>query len=911
MYNAHIRFYMISRTPEMFELIKKMTAPESFTYEFTESDKVESALAAAANVIFADVRGGDANKELKTLVSARVGKNKIIVIADKEQTDIVAEYFSEIDDLWTGPLSEKELEFRFRRWQDNIKMLADFWQTSQYLEATINGIPNLIWYKDKDGVHEKVNDSFCRTVNKTKDDVQGKRHAYIWDVEEDDPACIESENRVMSEEITLVSEETIMTGEGTRLLTTYKSPLYDFDGSVMGTVGVAIDVTKERAYEQELLMQNHTLETIFTAMDCGVMRHTLDGSKILNINAAALKILGYKSREELMEKGFNMIAPSVVDADKEKLRERIKTLENPGDIVSVEYSVQHDDGEIIHVMGSVKLLEENGQRLYQRFLFDSTEHKLEEEKNDRRQMELVHALGIDYNLICVFDLDTGKGNAVRIGECRKGLLDSLFSDELSAKNIENYIDTCVYEDDRDMLRRAICFERLKSELAEKKTYYVNYRTFCENSIRYFQVKAVRAGLWEEDHSIVIGFRSVDEETRGEMEKKSVLEEALQQANKANKAKTAFLSNMSHDIRTPMNAIIGFTTLAINHIDKKEQVEAYLRKIMTSGSHLLGLINDILDMSHIESGKIHLDEKPCRMPEILHGLKSIVQADADAKQLKLNIDASGVLDETIYCDKLRLNQVLLNLMSNAIKYTDAGGRINLKVTEKDGAPAGYANYEFVIKDTGIGISREFIKHIFEPFERERNSTISGIQGTGLGMAITKSIVDMMNGRIKVESEVGVGTEVTVLLTFRIHTDESIPEAESSVRDRKTLRTGRILLTEDNELNQEIAEEILTEAGFTVEIAGNGRIAVDMLENSDPDYYQLVLMDIQMPIMDGYEATKAIRKLEDKRLSTIPIVAMTANAFEEDKQAALRYGMNAHITKPIDIDVLLETLDKMMR
>lgn len=430
-------------------------------------------------------------------------------------------------------------------------------------------------------------------------------------------------------------------------------------------------------------------------------------------------------------------------------------------------------------------------------------------------------------------------------------------------------------------------------------------------MRYFQVKAVRSGTWEENHTIVIGFRSVDEETRGEMEKKSVLEEALQQANKANRAKTAFLSNMSHDIRTPMNAIIGFTTLAVKHIDSREQVETYLQKIMTSGNHLLGLINDILDMSHIESGKIHLDEKPCSLSEILGGIRSIVQADADAKQLGLHIDASGVEDDMFYCDKLRLNQILLNLLGNAIKYTNAGGQIGLKITEKQGAPAGCANYEFRIKDTGIGISKKFLEHIFEPFERERNSTISGIQGTGLGMAITKSIVDMMNGLIKVESQVGVGTEVTVLLTFRIHDEESAVMTDKETKSERTLRIGRILLTEDNELNQEIAEEILTEAGFTVEIAENGKRAVEMIKNSEPGYYQLILMDIQMPVMDGYQATKAIRKLADKELASIPIVAMTANAFEEDKQAALRYGMNAHITKPIDINILFDTLDKMMR
>ena len=270
-------------------------------------------------------------------------------------------------------------------------------------------------------------------------------------------------------------------------------------------------------------------------------------------------------------------------------------------------------------------------------------------------------------------------------------------------------------------------------------------------MEYYQMKAVQAGEWPESRSIVLGFCSVDEEIRREMEQKNLLEDALLQANRANKAKSTFLSNMSHDIRTPMNAIVGFTALAIAHIDRREQVEEYLKKIMTSGNHLLSLINDVLDMSRIESGKMHLEEKPCRLPDILNGLRNIVQTDVRAKQLELYIDTVDVVDEDIYCDKLRLNQVLLNLLSNCVKYTAAGGMISMRIMEKAGAPDGYANYEFSIRDTGIGMSEEFVSHIFEPFEREKTSTVSGIQGTGLGMAITKNIVDMMNGSIEVQKQ----------------------------------------------------------------------------------------------------------------------------------------------------------------
>ncbi|MBD5136761.1 MAG: response regulator [Lachnospiraceae bacterium] len=1050
MYHCHINFYLTGHQCRVFDIIKGMSPLEHFTHEFFESDKPDKTLTAKANVILADLHDVDVKENLQILISGKNKDTELILLAEKNQIELVADDLSEINDIWTMPVSDEEIKFRFLRWQQTYKMSKDYWQTSQYLESTINNNPNLIWYKDKDGIHEKVNDSFCKTVNKTKNQVEGRGHAYIWDVDHDDPACIESELEVMNKKKTCVSEETIKAGDGMKLLTTYKSPLYDLDGSVMGTVGVAIDITQERAYEQEIIKKNHTLETIFTNMDCGVIRHTVDGSRIYSINSAALKILGYETQEELMATGFDMIAQSVVDEDKEKLRQSIEKLKKEGDSISVEYRVQHADGEILDVMGNVKLLKENGELVYQRFLLDCTTQKQQEKKermeNEKRQMELVQALGIDYNLVCFLDLDTGIGSPIRLVDCENHVLGSIFNVSRSLKeSIECYIQTCVYEEDKEIMRQATSDEWLKKELTENKVYHINYRTLCYSKMRYFQMKAVRAGEWKSSHGIVLGFRSVDEEIRDEMEKQSQLEEALLQANKANKAKSVFLSNMSHDIRTPMNAIVGFTNLAINHIDHKERVGEYLEKIKTSGNHLLNLINDVLDMSRIESGKIHLDEKPCSLQDIVHGLCNIVQADVDAKKLKLDIDTINVPDNEIYCDKLRLNQVLLNLLSNSVKYTEEGGTVSMWITEKSGAPEGYVNYEFHIKDTGIGMSKEFVSHIFEPFERERNSTISRIQGTGLGMSITKNIVDMMNGTVEVESEQGVGTEITVFFTFRLHSGEkkhqTIPELEncralvvnsdinicesisymlrqigmraewtvsgeeavqhtrqaiicndeygvyiidsqltdiSGIEVTKRIReekdgdmpvvvltacdksviekeakeagvtafcgkplflsdirnclysiineneikekdisnetekidSGRILLAEDVELNQEIAEAILGEAGFKTEIAENGRIAVEMIKNSEPGYYQLILMDIQMPEMNGYEATMEIRKLEDEELASIPIIAMSANAFEEDRQEALKCGMNGHIAKPIDVENLFDTLSKVL-
>lgn len=1049
MYHCHLRIYFIGKKFELSAPLKEMVPPEAFTYEFLESEMPQKDMTAGADVIFADLQDENAAETARTLCMWKKSESELIVLAKGEQVEGLSEIMPDISDIWTLPMCVQELHFRYKRWQQESKLRRDYWQTDHYLDAAINNSPNLVWYKDKDGVHEKVNDSFCATVNKTKDQVQGRKHAYIWDVEQDDPACIESERIVMETQKTCIAEETIQTGEGLRTLSTYKSPLYDLDGSVMGTVGVAVDVTKERAYAKELLRKNQTLETLFMTIDCGMMCHSLDGSRIISINPAALEILGYKSEEELIRGGFDLISSTVSDDDKKRLEEKIRSLKNPGDSVSTEYSVRHTNGEIRHIMGNVKLIEENGERFYQRYLLDCTEQKVKEERErketEKRQMELIYALSAEYNLVCAFDLKTGRGTAIRIGECENDLLASIFSGELVLEDcIEKYIQMGVYEEDKDLLRQAASRERLEEVLSTKLIHFVNFRTVCCGRMRYFQMKAARAEDWEENRGIVLGLRSVDEETKKAREKSELLEDALAQANRASKAKSTFLSNMSHDIRTPMNAIIGFTTLAVTHINNKSQVEEYLKKIMSSGNHLLSLINDILDMSHIESGRIHLEEEPCSLPDILHELRNITQGDVHAKQIDLYMDAVDIRHEEICCDKLRLNQILLNLLGNAIKYTTAGGMVSLKVVEKAETLAGYANYEFHIKDTGIGMSEEFVSRIFEPFERERNTTISGIQGTGLGMAITKNIVDMMNGTIRVKSKQGVGTECIVSLALRLgcgervrqdipelkgfralvvdddfntcdsvsamlqeigmraewtlsgreavlrtrqavmredpyfvyvidwllpdmngvevarrirkETGEDVPiivltaydwsDIEEEAREagvtafcskplfyselhrclnsivstdkimkteeeeEKKIYSGRILLAEDNELNQEIAVMILEEAGFTVEVAGNGQEAVEMLQNADPGYYQIVLMDIQMPVMDGYEATRVIRKLENREIALTPILAMTANAFEEDKQEALHNGMNGHIAKPIDIASLMETLEKIL-
>ncbi len=550
----------------------------------------------------------------------------------------------------------------------------------------------------------------------------------------------------------------------------------------------------------------------------------------------------------------------------------------------------------------------------------------------------------------------------------------------------------------------------------------------------------------DDIMVMVVSKEITEQVKKQREQTQALQDALLQAQHANKAKSTFLSNMSHDIRTPMNAIIGFTTIAVSHIDNKDQVRECLQKVLSSSNHLLSLINDILDMSRIESGKVQIKEQECNISEIMHNLVNIIQPQVKAKQLELFIDTFEVVNEDVIADALKLNQVFINLLSNAVKYTPAGGTVTFRIMQKTTFRHGYGDYIFTIKDNGIGMSPEFVEHIFEPFERETTVTQSGIQGTGLGMAITKNIIEMMSGTIKVESEMGKGSTFTVELSLKLqdveknaeqikelhglralvvdddfnicdsvskmlkqlgmraewttsgreaayrakiayeegdsyHTyiiDWQMPETSGIETARKirnavgeeapiiiltaydwtdieedaraagvtafcakplfmsdlksallaandligseekkaawTLAdfTGkRVLLVEDIELNREIAEVILLEAGFEVETAPDGTDAVEMVKKSDEYYYDAILMDVQMPIMDGYEATRTIRAMRREDVKTLPIIAMTANALEEDKEAALKNGMNAHIAKPLDMDVFIGVLSQFLK
>ncbi len=402
------------------------------------------------------------------------------------------------------------------------------------------------------------------------------------------------------------------------------------------------------------------------------------------------------------------------------------------------------------------------------------------------------------------------------------------------------------------------------------------------------------------------------------EQQLLLIDSLKQAEEGNRTKTTFLFNISHDVRTPMNAILGFAEIARSNIDDTDKLMDCIEKIQTSGKSLLHLIDNVLDMSKIKNGNVTLTADGCDLEECIETARDVLLPEIDKKNLTFRTDMSAVENKWVYCDKTRINHILLDLLNNAVKFNKQGGSILVTVSQKNCNIKEYADYEIHIKDTGIGMTKEFLSHIFEPFERERTSTMSGTQGVGLGMSITKNLVDLMGGTIQVFSEVDEGTEFVLKFTFKLHehermqTEQAQPELPSAGTAYAYDFSGkRLLLVEDNELNMEIASELLCSAGFEVETAQNGQIAVEMVQNSSVGYYDVILMDIQMPVMDGYQASRKIRSLERKDLAEIPIIALTANVLDEDKKKALSNGMNAHIAKPLDIKVMFEVLGNILQ
>ena len=670
-----------------------------------------------------------------------------------------------------------------------------------------------------------------------------------------------------------------------------------------------------------------------------------------------------------------------------------------------------------------------------------------DEKNKRlvKQRKAIYGLAREYSSVWLIDHKTLIGTLIQSDQDSEAMKIGFIENDGSYNyqdKIRDYAKLYVCDEYREEFIKKTDANTVLKEIELNATYRVVFKRLYRGKEEYYQLEFTKVDAVSSD--FIMAFKNVNTEFLKEKEKNEALRLALMSAQHANEAKTKFLNSISHDIRTPMNAIIGFTALARRDIDNKEKVKDYLKKITTSSDHLLSLINDVLDMSRIESGKMKIEEKEVHLPLVFHDIRTIMQPDIKSRGIDLFFDTLGVINEDVICDRLRLNQVMINLLNNAIKFTKPGGMVSVRLIQKPNAPNGYGDYEIHVKDNGIGMSKDFQEHVFEAFAREETSTVSKIQGSGLGMAITKNIVNLMNGTIEVKSEQNVGTEFILNFRFRLtsnpivykqierlqnvralvvdddmntccslsdmlgdmglRSDWSTSGKEAIVRtefainrndpygvyiidwsmpdingietvrrirkiinedtpiiimtaydysdieeearlagvtdfcskpifmselrevlakpfethvnkndkenDFSMLKGKKVLLAEDNKLNQEVAKELLTDAGLVIDVVEDGDLAVAKMRYAKENQYDLILMDIQMPRMDGFTAAKEIRTLSNPNIANIPIIALTADAFGETKKSAIEAGMNGHVVKPLNVNEILKTIKEVL-
>ncbi len=563
-------------------------------------------------------------------------------------------------------------------------------------------------------------------------------------------------------------------------------------------------------------------------------------------------------------------------------------------------------------MNTVKIKGKDGKTTFIMGMRDvdaEVRSQLKQTREMEMQREIIEGLGSEYFSVLLVDLKTNQVAVFRDeGEAGRRIADFCQDhNNCWSEIISNYAIELVSEASRSEFEEKLSLDYIKSQ---EKEYSLIYEYVTEAGIVYHQLRVAFVHKADGTIAAVIGTRNVDDLIKKERLQEMELQKAYVAAEAASKAKTDFLFNMSHDIRTPMNAIIGFTTLLEKHLDDKDAMQNYIAKIKTSNEFLLSLINNVLEMARIESGKESLDESHENVHEFLQSVFILFDSQMRGKGVQFSKSIKVKHPDVIF-DQTKMREILLNLLSNALKYTPPGETVKISLTELPQDLPEYATYQTIIEDTGIGMSEEFLPHIFEDFSREHSSTESKVSGTGLGTAIVKKLIELMKGTIEIESELGKGTKITFTMQHKIVETKKTRQIRKTIKQHRSEDfTGkRILLAEDNELNAEIAIAILEEAGFQVECAEDGIICIDMMEKASSDYYDLILMDIQMPNMNGYKATQIIRRLPDKKKATIPIVAMTANAFEEDRKNAFRVGMNGHIAKPIHVEELFSLLAEL--
>lgn len=665
-----------------------------------------------------------------------------------------------------------------------------------------------------------------------------------------------------------------------------------------------------------------------------------DDESIIYANRALIHIFACKTFKEFQEYTGNSFRGLVYSEDLEAVEQSIKNqIEcSDDDLDYVEYRIKDKDGNFrwIEDYGHFVHDDSVGDVFYV-FLTDATEKKLtqlreldslktqtyekdrkikkliEEYDKERklinqehlRRLEVIEGLSANYDSILYVDLDSNSVFPYRLSSRIVKQFDGKFVSREYTWFADDYVETWVHPDDRDGMRRIMAPEYIRKTFSQSNTYYQNFRCLKDGRTLYLQIRIVNVSDSKRASQVVIGYRNVDDEIKREMEHNQALEDALKTARKAEVAKNTFLSNMSHDMRTPLNAIFGFAELAKKNLSDPRAVEKYLEKIVTAGNQILELVNKVLDLAYFESESMSKVDEPCNLIEFVDDVAEAFKIAAEQKDLGFEFTCN-IEDADVYVDIDKLRRVLAHLTNNAVKYTSKG-KVALTVEQTGKRLNDFAEFRFSVSDTGVGISAAALPHIFDPFEREYNTTLSGVLGTGLGLTIAKDIVNIMGGKIEVDSKKNKGSTFTVTLRLKLTDDANAPVQNEENADGLIGR--KILVVEDNEINLEIETEILEGLGFVVDTAENGQVAVDKVKAADPDEYAFVLMDLQMPVMDGWKAAENIRSLGTAQ-SRIPIIALSANAFESDRRTSMEAGMDAHLNKPIDVVLLLETVTKIV-
>ena len=711
-------------------------------------------------------------------------------------------------------------------------------------------------------------------------------------------------------------------------------------GQVLSADGETLPDTLPRGPEFQAALENLRF---MEEMPGGVLIYYADGGEeIVYANRALLRIFQCVSMEEFRTLTGNsfrgMVHPEDLEDVERSIREQVA--KSQYDLDYVEYRVRRRDGQIRWIEDYGHFVQNgSGRGIFYVFLSDATGKRnrrlierafLLSEKRERerqlqslteeydkersqlnqeylRRLKVIEGLSANYETILFAELDCDQVRPYRLSSrtCK------MFGEDRGIRPfsgyLAEYVRTWVHPEERETAGAALNVDAIRKRLLTDESFCVNYRVLEQGEERYLQVQLVDVGQERRASQVVLGSRRVDEEIHHELEQKRLLAEALEKVNQAMAAKDTFLSNMSHDMRTPMNAIFGFAALARKNLGNPDTARDYIGRMESSARQLMGMIERVLEISAAVSGDSHTQEEACDLCGIVREVYDFMAPLAVEKNIEFTLDCSGVRHSGIYGDREKLHQLATYLTNNAVTYTKPGGRVRVTLTERELLPGQYAVYRLEVADTGIGISREFLARIFEPFSREKNTTHSGVHGIGLGMSIAKSIVDKMGGTIDVRSEVDKGSVFTATLDFRIQPDQA-PSAAGG--EGAAGRPRKILLVEDNEINREIAVELLQELKYVIDTAPDGSVAVEKVQRSRPGDYDAILMDIQMPVMNGWEAARAIRALPDPALSRIPIIALSANVFESDLRKSAESGMNAHLAKPMDVAEVQKTIEEFL-